>query len=333
MTTFAHDKPGSPTRSSGLPAGLAFAVVSAVTFGLSGTIARGLFDAGWSTGGALLARVGIGVMALTPFALVALRGRWIHVRRRVGTVLAYGILGAAGAQFCYFSAVQLMDVGPALLIEYTAPVAVVAWMWLRHGQRPGPLTLLGAALAVLGLVFVLDLVTGADLSLAGVAWALAAMVGAAAYFVVIGDDSTGIPPLALAWLGLVVGFVVLGGLALVRLIPVEVASGPVEYAGAELPWWLPILGLGVLTCAVAYGTGVMAGRRLGSRLASFVALLEVLTAVVAAWVLVGQEPGVAQVVGGALVLAGVVAVKLGERDTAAAAEPVVDPLPAGRVGR
>ena len=34
-----------------------------------------------------------------------------------------------------------MEVGPALLIEYTAPAAVVVWLWLRHGERPGPVTL------------------------------------------------------------------------------------------------------------------------------------------------------------------------------------------------
>ena len=43
----------------------------------------------------------------------------------------------AGAQFCYFSAVTRMQVGPALLIEYTAPAAVVVWLWLRHGSVPG----------------------------------------------------------------------------------------------------------------------------------------------------------------------------------------------------
>ena len=76
-----------------------------------------------------------------------------------------------------------MQVGSALLIEYTAPAAVVVWLWLRHGQRPGRLTLAGAVVAALGLVLVLDLVSGADLSPVGVLWALGAMVGAATYFV------------------------------------------------------------------------------------------------------------------------------------------------------
>jgi drug/metabolite transporter (DMT)-like permease len=59
--------------------------------------------------------------------------------------------------------------------------------------------------------------------------------------------------------------------------------------------------------------GIAAGRRLGSRLASFVALLEVVAGVVWAWLLLDQLPGVVQLIGGLLILAGVVGVKLGER--------------------
>ena len=57
---------------------------------------------------------------------------------------------------------------------------------------------------------------------------------------------------------------------------------------------------------------IAAGRRLGSRLASFVALLEVLAALVFAWLLLGQLPDLLQLAGGVVVLAGVVLVKLGE---------------------
>ena len=78
---------------------------------------------------------------MLPFGLVALRGQWQVLRRNAGLITLYGVLAVAGAQFCYFSAVAHMQVGPALLIEYTAPAAVVCWQWLRHGQRPGRLTL------------------------------------------------------------------------------------------------------------------------------------------------------------------------------------------------
>lgn len=53
--------------------------------------------------------------------------------------------------------------------------------------------------------------------------------------------------------------------------------------------------------------------RLGSRLASFVALLEVVSAVVLAWILLDELPRGIQLAGGALVRTGVVVVRAGER--------------------
>ncbi len=72
------------------------------------------------------------------------------------------------------------------------------------------------------------------------------------------------------------------------------------------------MGLGVLAGAVSYLTGVAAARRLGSRLASFVALTEVLAALVFAALLLDQVPSAVQLAGAVAVLTGVVLVKLGE---------------------
>lgn len=315
MTTLAHDASSRGAAVSRVPAGLAFALVSALSFGLSGAVARGLLDTGWSPGATTLIRVSVAALVVLPLGLVALRGRWELLRRNVSIVLTYGVLAVAGAQFCYFSAVQHMQVGPALLIEYTAPAAVVVWLWLRHGQRPGPVTLAGAGLAAVGLVLVLDVASGAELSVPGVLWALGAMVGATAYFLISADEDNGLPPLSLAAGGLVVGAVTLGLLGLVGLLPMDAGTEDVSYAGTAggtVSWWVPVLVLGLVTAALAYTSGIAAGRRLGSRLASFVALTEVLAAVVAAWLLLGELPRGIQLVGGLVVLAGVVTVKLGE---------------------
>ena len=306
-----------------LASGLGFALVSALSFGMSGSWARGLLDTGWSPGAVVLVRVGLAAVLVLPFGLVALRGRWGLLRDNAGTIGVYGLLAVAGAQFCYFSAVQHMQVAPALLIEYTAPAAVVVWMWLRHGHRPGAVTLAGAAVAVVGLALVLDLFSGgADLSVVGVLWALGAMVGAASYFVISADERVGLPPMTLAAGGLVVGALVLGGLGLVGVLPMTAATVPAQYAFGEVAWWVPLLALGVVSAAIAYTTGIAAGRRLGSRLASFVALLEVVAAVGFAWLLLQELPGWIQLLGGLLVLVGVLGVKAGER-TVVRVEPTI----------
>jgi drug/metabolite transporter (DMT)-like permease len=310
MTAMTHDRTGR--ADSRTASGLAFALGSAATFALSGPVASGLLDAGWSAGSVVLVRIAIGALVVAPFAAVALHGRWGLLRRHAGLILAYGVLAVAGAQFCFFAAVSRMQVGPALMIEYTAPAAVVGWLWLRHGQRPGPVTLVGAGLAALGLVLVLDLGSGGGLDPVGVLWALGAMTGLTAYFVLSADDSTGLPPIALAGGGLVVGAVLLGSLGLVGLLPMQVGEASASYDGRLLPAWLPLVVLGVVTAAVAYAAGIAAGRRLGSRLASFVALLEVVAAIGFAWLLLGELPHLLQLAGGALILAGVVTVKSGE---------------------
>src|SRR3546814_19195740 len=82
----------------------------------------------------------------------------------------------------------------------------------------------------------------------------------------------------------------------------QAATRDVEYAVGTVPFWVPLLALGLVTAALAYTTGIAAGRRLGSRLASFVALSEVLAALVAAWLLLDELPRARQLVGGMLIL-------------------------------
>ena len=313
MEPVTHDVSGARTRVLGLW----LAVLSASSFGLSGALASGLMDAGWSAGGAVVVRVGLAALVLLVPAWIALDGRWALLRANAGLVLAYGVVAVAGSQLAYFNAVRHMEVGVALLIEYTAPVAVVVWLWLRHGHRPRRLTLLGAVVAAVGLVLVLDLLSGADLSAVGVVWALVAMVGAATYFVLSAGESE-LPPLVLAASGLWLAALALLAAGAVDVVPLRVSTEPVTYGDTTVPVWLPVLGLGVVTAAVAYVAGIAAARRLGSRLASFVALLEVLAGLLFAWALLGQAPSLVQVVGGLLVLTGVVLVKAGEPVIAAA---------------
>lgn len=306
--------------------GLLLAVVSAAAFGTAGTFASGLLDSGWTAGSAVTVRMGAAALALTVPALLQLRGRWALLRANAGAVLLFGALAVAVPQLAYFHAVERLSVGVALLLEYCGVLLVVLWTWARQGQRPSRVTGTGMVVALAGLVLVLDVLHGARIDPVGVVWGLVAAVGLAGYFILSARSDDALRPLVSAWAGLAVGALVLGLAAAVGVIPWRTTAADVEFAGRSTSWLVPVLGLSLLAAAFAYATGIAAVRRLGSRLSSFVGLAEVLFAVIAAWLALGQQPGVGQLVGGIVVLAGIVLVRLGERPVG---EPAidVDPVP------
>lgn len=308
MKVFAHDTQARPS----VGAGLLVALGAAFSFGMSGAWARGLIDAGWTPGAAVTARVWVAALVLLVPTILALRGRWVLLRRNAGMILAYGLLAVTATQLCYFQAVAVMDVGIALLIEYTAPVAVVLWLWLRRGEKPTGRSILGAVIAFVGLVLMLDILTGARVDAGGILWALAAMVGAATYFVLSAREDTGLPPIALAGVGLLLGAFGLTVAGLAGVLPMTFSFGEVAYRFGSVPWFVPVLAIGLLATALAYVLGIASTRMLGSRLASFVALAEVIAAMLFGWLLVGQLPEPVQLLGALLVMVGVVVVKLGE---------------------
>ena len=307
--------------SNGRAAGLVLAILSAAAFSTSGPLASSLIATGWTPGAAVVARMVLAATVLTVPAVLALRGRWSLLRAGVGTVLVYGVVAVAGAQFAYFNAVSHLSVGVALLLEYQGVVLVVAWLWLRHGRRPAPLVLAGSVVALAGLALVLDVLGGLRLDGIGVVWGLVAAVGLATYFVLAGDDTQPLPPLVVSCAALWVGAAVMlaGGLA--GLVPLRTATAPVELAGQRVSWLVPVLGLALVAAAFGYVSGILGARLLGATLASFVGLSEVLFAVAFAWLFIAQTPTLLQALGGAVVIAGVALVRLGELRRAPAGSP------------
>lgn len=297
----------------GAPAGLTLALTSALAFGTSGALAKGLLDAGWSPGAAVVWRVGVASLLLAVPATLSLRGRWGTLRSGWRTIAMFGLVAVAACQLAFFQAVQHVSVGVALLLEYLGVILVVGWLWVRHGRQPRPLSIIGGAVALLGLVGVLDLAGGSTVHPAGIAWGLLAAVGLATYFVVSADERSGLPPVALAAAGMAVATIALALAGVLGVLEMRMTAAPVALAGRQLPWWALVIALGLISTALAYSLGIGATRRLGSKVASFVGLTEVLFAVLIAWLLLAQMPRPIQLLGGALILAGVVAVKLDER--------------------
>lgn len=315
--------------------GLLCALLSAFTFGFSGPLAKALMEAGWTPTAAVTARLAGGAVAMALFATVIRPGWFREALTHGRTVLLYGLIPIAGAQLCYFNAVSHLSVGVALLLEYTAPVLVVGWVWATTRRRPGPLTIAGVVLAITGITLVLDVFAGAHINAVGVAFGMAAAVCAACYFVmsdtVAAHDDGGLHPITLAAGGLIVGAVAVGLVGVTGLMPLRFSTADTVVAGHTTSWLVPVVLLAIVPTAIAYLLGIMGISRLRPRFASLVGLAEVLFAVLLAWVLVGEAMTVTQAIGGAVVLAGLALARQGDRSEAA--EPLVLPeVPTG-VGR
>lgn len=286
------------------PRGLLLAIVSAAGFGLSGSLASLLFDAGWSPGAAVLVRIGGAALLLAPLTIRNL------VRQRPSAadtrmVVLYGLTAVAGAQAAFFAAIQYLSVGVALLLEYLAPVLLVLVAWAVQGRRPSGRTLVGAVVALVGLLLVLDIGGGANLDPLGVMWGLVAAACLCAYFVISARPMATVSPTTLAGAGLLVATVVLGVLGATGVLELRASTQAVDLRGLALPWWLPLALLASASGAFAYVTGIHAAGRLGTRIASFTGLTEVLFAVAFAWLVVAELPVAIQALGGVVLLAGV----------------------------
>ena len=289
--------------------GIMLGLAAGLAFGAGGAIVKPLLESGWSPGAAVLFRISVAALLLVIPGLIALRFDLRPLWRAKWTVLVYSVVAVAGVQLAFYTAIARIPVSTALLIEYLAPVALVAFAWLRTRRTPQFVVLAGSVVAIAGLVLVIGPAGGA-LDPVGVVIAGIAMLGVAVYYVLGERSDTGVPPIALAAAGCVIGCLVLGAAALTGLVPFEAAFTDVEFFGGIAPWWLPVLLVGAISTAFAYVAGIQAIRLLGTRLSSFLGLSEVVFAAIVAWALLGEAIGLLQLIGGLLILGGIVLVRL-----------------------
>jgi drug/metabolite transporter (DMT)-like permease len=311
-------------------AGVWLTVLSGLTFGSSGAFAKSVMGAGWSPGATVALRLTGAALVMVLIAVIVDRRGLLGSLGQLRTVGAYGAIGIALVQATFFFSVQYVPVGVSLMVQFLAPIPVMGWNWLMHGQRPGTATIAGAALALVGAALVIDVVHAGRLSVAGLAWAAASMLGNAVFLLLsaqrgrsdggacgacgVGEHSGrsgggvgGHPlrPVVLLGAGLTVAAATVWLLAAVRLLPVAFGDHPTTLAGHRVPVAVPLALLIGISTVIAYLCGVAGAARIGSTLMSLVLLSEVLFAVVLSWLLLGEAVTPLQMVGGVGVVAGI----------------------------
>ena len=82
-------------------------------------------------------RIGGAFLVLLVPCVLLLRRIGLPTRRQSGRMVVYGVVAVALAQLCYFSAVQYLSIGVALLLEYLAPVLLIGYHWVAPPPSAG----------------------------------------------------------------------------------------------------------------------------------------------------------------------------------------------------
>jgi drug/metabolite transporter (DMT)-like permease len=310
--------------------GYLFALLAAVLFGANGSLAKLIIEAGLSPTQLTQFRT-LGTAVLAGAILLATDRAAFRLRPRQVLVMAIlGVFGVALLQATYAAAIQLLPVGIALLLEYTAVlmVALVAFFFFR--ERVKPRIWVAIALVLAGLAVVAQ-VWASRLDGLGVLLAMAAAVTLAFYFLV-GERQVGATsPLAVAFWTMTFATAFWALFSGWWELKPALFITPVELGGAagdlQLPLIVPLTVTVVLGSFAPFLLSFSALKHLSATAAGIVASSEVLFAFVVAWLWLGEELSLLQVGGAAVVLAGIILAQ-----TARSTKTVVDADLALRTG-
>jgi drug/metabolite transporter (DMT)-like permease len=286
---------------------------------LNGNMARYLLDDGVSAVRLSQLR-SLGSWLVLLVALGAWRPRLLRVRRdEVPALALLGVLGLAGVHATYFLAIERLEIGVAVTIQYLAPLLLLVWLRLAHGRALASSLWGAVALSVVGCFFVVRAYDVDALDAAGIAAAFAAALTFAFYMV--GSERAGHrhePVTTLFW---AFGFASL-------------------FWALAAPWWdfpfdeldsarnaLLAAGVIVIGTLLPFICIVAALRHVPAPRAAVVATLEPVLAAVFAWFVHDEALAAVQVAGGVAVLAAVAWVQSRRPDLEAELAP---PLRAAR---
>ena len=293
--------------------GYLLAATGAALFSLNGIWARHLLDDGVDAARlSQLRSAGAWLILLVVIGLT--RPDLLRVDRSLLPGLALlGVAGLAAVHATFFLAIDRLEIGPALTIQYLAPLVLLVWLRTVHGRRIAPSLWGAVGLSLLGCFLVVRAYDAGALDTVGLIAAFGSMVTFAIYMV--GSERAGHrlePVTTLFW---VFGFATV-------------------FWALATPWWsFPWDGLGSAANLLYAAALIVAGtllpficivaslRHIPAPRAAVVATLEPALAGVFAWILLGEELAAVQIAGGAVVLTAVAWVQSRRPDLEAEGAP------------
>ncbi len=286
--------------------GYVMAATAALLWAVNGTVAKVIQAHGVSS--LELAQLRSAGAALG-FALVLLAtgpGRLRVTARELPFLALFGIAGLAFVQWFFFLSIHRLDIGVALLIQYTAPLLVALYARFVLHEPVRARIWAALALALGGLSLIVDVWHGVSVDGLGVGAALAGACAYALYLVQAEHALGGRDPLSLLCYGFVFATLFLSIVSPWQSFPFGLFEDRVSLLGNLESAQLPLLTLAAWM--IAFGTIVPFALLIGAlhhlpaTRVAIIAMLELVGATLVAWAWLGESLGPGQLVGAGIVL-------------------------------
>lgn len=289
--------------------GYAMVLSACVLWGANGAVSKVMLENGLSSLELVEIR-SAGACLVLAAGLAVVSPRTLRVRRaELPMLVLFGVGGLAFVQLLYLIAIRRLDIGVALLIEYTAPVLVA--LYARFVLREHVRNRLWAALvcALAGLALIVDLAHGVTLNGVGVLCALLAAVAYALYVLIAERYVGGRSAVSLLCFGFFFASLLFAVLAPWWRFPFGLLGSDASLlgnlTGSTVPMWVLLVSNVLLGTVIPFVLLVRALRHLSATRVAIAAMSEPVVATIVAWAWLGERLGPAQLAGGAIVLAAI----------------------------
>ena len=290
--------------------GYLMVVTAALLWAVNGTVSKVMLLGGMPATDLTELRASGAFACLLVLVLATAPAALRITRRELPAIAVYGLVGFAAVQLLYFVALQRLEVGIALLIEFTAPVFVAVWARFVLHQSVRGQVWAALALSLGGLAVVAQVWHGGTLDTLGVLAALGAAVSLAVYFLLGEHIVAHRDPVSLTCLAFGCSALFWAAARPWWRFPFHLLGGDVPLLGHlhghRLPLWLLAGWLVLFGTVVPFSLSIGALRHLRAAQVGVVGMVEPVAASVVAFAWLGEELTWAQVVGGGVVLVGIV---------------------------
>ena len=303
--------PAEGVRGERRPAvGYLMVLSSGTLFAVNGTFAKVILKSGLSPLRLTETRCLGAFLGLALILLATRPGSLGTTRRELGFLLVFGVTGVAFVQLFYFLSIRRLEIGVALLIQYLAPLMVALWARFVVREAVRRRIWIALALSLGGLSLVVDLWGGVSLDGVGVTFALIGSVAFAVYLLLAEHAVGSRDPLSLLTYGFLFASVFWAVAQPWWSFPYSALGRTISLlgnlAGNSLPVWALIAWVIAFGTIVPFFLIVGALQHLPASRVAIVAMIEPVLGAVVAYAWLDETLGAQQLVGGAIVLAGIV---------------------------